>query len=300
MADDSFGFFSGAGEAIARTLVRGVVTDVAGDRTSRRRALDRIAEAVERVASVDGMQADQDVIDAIASALRPAFARAKFMPVSGLQLRAHCEEWSRKGASVSSADVCPAAVLEAVAAARIATGLIERMSDTCKVDVFASAIAPYDEGFCDKEGRAPGEVVLFPWLGATGGETYIGCVLVGEGGCAYIEDVVECGPLESLKDGLLGTREPEMCTRIAHELSELNTAIRRFNLASAAVQEPSRLTARVANGGFGLHVMWDGDLLSLQAPAMAASSSTGMSAVAEAVSALGFEGEGSGGTPAMR
>ena len=292
MSDSGFGFFTAAGEDLARKLIKGIVADVSCDRTSRRRALDRIAEAVERAAGTDGMQADQDCMDAIAAVLNPAFHKAGFMPVSGIQLRGHCEDWSRKGAAAGSADVCPAAVLEAASAARTAGALLEQVGARRSVGVGASALAPYEPGFFDAEGYPPGEIVLFPWRGETGGESYMGCVLVGDSGCAYLEDVVSCGAAKVLHEGLLGAGDARDSEALGADLVRLHAELARFNVASALVREPARLTVRVAEDGAGLETLWDGDPLPGQSarPAVPGRRVSAPLAVADALDTLGFEG----------
>lgn len=254
-----YGFHSAAGEALVRRLIGGVLADVEADRTSRRRALDRVSDALERAVGLDGAQPEQDVLESLAQRLNGAFSRAGYLPVSGEVMREHWSEWSRRGSPVNPEDICPAAV---VAAASAAAEVVETAGALRRhgLSVAGSAAAPWDEGFCPG-GEAPADLVLFAWRGETGGDAYVGCVAMSPEGACYVEDVALCGdPAQALRDGALGSRSPAECEAIAPGLCRLHAAVARFNVATAAAREPSRLSVEVASGeALAVTALWDGE-----------------------------------------
>lgn len=302
MSDDTYGFFSAAGEALARRLIGGVISDVQAESTSRRHALDRLAQALERIAGMERLSPEQDTLDNLALCLEAPFRAAGFLSLSGVELRGHCEEWSRRGSPVSAADACPALVLEAARAARRLSSCARDISRHPGVSVAVSVVAPWENGFCNSDGMAPADVVLFPWKGDVEGDSYVGCVVCSCEAASYIENVVDAGSTAAIREGMLGDRGQADGEALFADLARLQVDMSVFNIASAKARQPSRLGLSAGSGSEQMiQALWDGDPLPVpEEPAIQPRRSQAPVAVVDAVCVLGFAGEDAEAMPSMR
>jgi hypothetical protein len=278
MADPTFGFYSEAAEALAARLIGGVIADVNADRTSRRMALDRIADALDRVAGLEGSAADSDIMETVALRLCPAFAQAGFISVSGNDIRSHFNAWSLRGAAADPAAVCSSAVLAAARAANLISDIATKIGEFSDVTIAFSQVHPNHEDFCDADGNAPADIVVFPWKGDVTGLPYIGCIVMQADGASYLEAIADSGLVKK-------------ATALGGQLMALNDTIKQFNMSSATAREPERLTlACERTQPAGIIALWDGEPL-----LVAESLSTAQpehQPIIDMVSSLGFETEG--------
>ena len=226
----------------------------------RRRALDRVSEALERVAEKDGAQPEQEMLDVVAARLAGPFARAGYVDVTGAEVRDHWDIWLRRGTPANPADAVPAAAAAANDAGRAAGAAAAVLAGRPAPSLHVSPCAPWEDGFTVPGG---GALVLFQWRGDVGGEIYLGCVAVSPDGAAYLEDVVAAGSVAGqLRDGLLGAVGAGEQDLLASCILRLQEAIAGFNLASALAREPARLgIAFGADPVPSVAVTWDGDTL---------------------------------------
>ena len=288
MSKDTFGFYSSQGEALAQRLLGGVMSDLAVDRITRRQSLNRIADALERVLGVDCSPCAQETFDAIAERLLPFYKNSGFIAISGSELRAHCDEWSRRGAATSVLDACPETVIHAAEFARHVSDLAAKLSERSDLVVAFSSVAPWMPGFCTLDGALPGDLVFFSFKGDVAGNVYIGCVTTSVEGVSYLDDLIACGAYSNLVNGVMGKRTQEDCQTLADDLVKLNKDITRFNHASAATADTQRFALGMRHGANpGLEALWDGEPLPDKVPTTQANpASVSMSVFSKQIEAM--------------
>jgi hypothetical protein len=263
MPDENYGFYTSEANALASRRIGGVLADVSADKLARRPALNMIFETLERIVEIDGSEPEPDTVDALARRIAPIFARAGFIPVTAESLRADFGAWMRGGSPVDPSLSRPAAVRAAAASATAATAALAELRLPGLV-VAVSSAEPMSDGFCNEEGEAPGDVVVFPWRGQIGGEVYLGCVLMSADGACYLEDIAPGGDAgmasEALRQGVLGEVGETSFKVIGLVLSRLANAISAFNTASSLVGAPDRLSlAMEMREAITVQAVWDGE-----------------------------------------
>ena len=260
MVDESYGFLSGAGEAFARRIVGGIVADVSAD-AGRRRALDRVSDALEQISDRDGAHPEQVTLDALAARLSEPFAKAGFLPPSGTEIRAHWDDWSRRGVPAGPLSSCPDGASRAGAFAAAASAAAARLAGIPGVAVASARVTPWDDGFCDEQGNPPGAIVVFPWRGDFSGVALMGVALLGPSGASYLDEM-RGDIADHLAGGVFEMPEGADAASLACALGALRDAVAGFNEASSYVADPARLGFGLAEGAVPvLTATWDGEAI---------------------------------------
>lgn len=277
----TFGFYSTAGEDLARLIVSGICADVDADLVTRRKALDRLADALERVSDLDGGASDPDPIGAIADHVSLSFVKAGYEPISGEALVAHSNAWRRTGAPVSDAAVPPSVEVSAAAAREVSTAAAA-LAARSEVSVAISAHAPWTEEFRAGEAAAA-EVVLFLHAddpdSVVEANPFLGCVILGPESSSYLDWAMSPaipGDSEDRLRALLCRDGPDYAA-LAVDLGRLERAASSLNLAARMVNQPRRLSLSLTVGPSGVPVVacaWDGIEVSHSIPAAAPEASS--------------------------
>lgn len=266
MDDGIYGFYTVVGEHFARRHLSCVGEDIRQDRLTRRKALDKVAEILERVATMDGASVQQESLDLVAGKLNLAFVSAGIMPLTGNDLGKHCAEWSRKGSSSNPLDTASSAVLSMGAAADALSRAILSVSKS-GLSVCHRDLPPWKQGFCLDDGKAPAEVVLYTWDGEVAGDTYVGAIVFGDEGASYLEHVVQGGDVMGALKGILGAQRVDPVIRPASvAVTSLASSMVAYNLLVSASAEPGRLSTLFRTDAMSIQVIatWDGEPISVQ------------------------------------
>lgn len=265
MFTETFGFYSTAGEELARRLVAGICADVEADLVTRRKALDRLSDAMERVADIDGSAPDPDPLRAIAEFVSRSFERAGYLPVSADDLLGHFSAWRRTGAPISGAAL-PPAVAMAAESAREVTAAAFTLAGRGDVSVAVSEEAPWSPGF-HATGAAAADIVLFVHADDPGSvveaNPFLGCAILGSEASGYLDWLVSAalpGSAEERLRGLLPREGLDHASLMA-DLVRLERAASSLNLAARLANQPGRMGVSLAAGPGDAPLVicsWDG------------------------------------------
>jgi len=258
----SFELFTVAGEELASHLIRGICQDVEADQISRRRALDRMADAMERVSGVDDGVCDPEPLRAFASELNRAFAAAGYVPVGPEDLLRNFEQWSKKGTPVDAP--IPVSV-ERVGS--LLNSFVEALKPVFALPGVSAAVSrsePWAAAF-RKEAASEADIVFYTYRGDLRGDSKLGCIFLGEQSM-FLEDVFRdaeemAGYIEEIN--LLGDGSEVDVGRLARAMSKIGYLMDAVNEISSELVQTERLEIGIepAADGAAPHAFatWDGE-----------------------------------------
>ena len=257
---DSFDLFTREGEELAGRLMRAISADIREDRLTRRQALDRAVDAMERVAAVDEGVASPEPVGRFAAFLNDAFIVAGFQPLTGELLREHFESWRRHGAVVSHTSTLPEAVSLVTSAARSFAAAAAPLFQRSDLKTMVAEARPWEEGFT-REPVASAELVVCIWTGEATGTPTVCCVVSGPSGYVYLDQLASEHGVKPTALRKVLRRDDLDYEGLAAELRRLADATDSVNVASYLLNAPDRLSLGLSSGESGPIVvaLWDGE-----------------------------------------
>ena len=245
-----FGFFTKKGEDTARVLVSGICLDVSSDVVTRRQALDRLVDAMERVGALDEGAEDQDVLGRVIGGVNAVFAEAGFVPVDLQSYRGHAAHWRLTGAPVDAGSI-PLRVARASAASGALTDALVAAT-AAGLSIQFTEGDPFVTGV--EEGTGLLVCLLPPSDACWNDERWQVSVLVrGNEGSQYLDFLMAGEAPEARIATLLGADVP------VEALNRVNASVFGLNTTLAELGEGSRLDLGAsADGLSGPTLSWDG------------------------------------------
>ena len=259
----AYDLYTAEGEKLASESFDAICTAVEGDCLTRRQAMARAADAIERIEDIDRGMGDAEPFAKIAWVLSEAFESVGFKPVGADELAIAYEAWRKRGEMLPGVPV-PTGVS---AAGEAASGLERALAPLYgRSDGFVARVsgaAPFTADFTDADALGC-DMSVFISTGDFTGATQVGCLLMSPTASAYLDDAVSSENLDRALDAIYPDRTDIERTDLAPALTDLASALDDFNLAVAMLKSPERLSVSLSKDVVPpkLVAMWDGNPIS--------------------------------------
>lgn len=263
----NFGFYSDKSEKLAYSRMNGLYDDIINDRTSRRRAMDRICSMIEDIRNQDsGKPVDIAQLNAICRYLAPALETAGIISINSDDIREHNIQWEKKGRLISQYETAPATLSALARSSEQINNAMAKINEMIDIDIVGM-----NEDPCTLDNPAQGhDIVVFKYKGFDDHLPLIGCALIGKDYARNLEDIMQHQDIANQDiqgTDCLGQRSGVDYSQLILYLVELNQGIMSFNHSAYLIQKPDRLDIHFNNNGTPQNVMtWDGNIVSIDTP----------------------------------